>query len=377
MDTIKIIGVIVILFTVHPVWGQKDSSFQPIFDKNVFQDDTKQEENTTFKNKFSFEVYSENGYNSDTGWYSKDAVGFEYYGIASDNKGDFLDINLQMRFFFNSEWLEESHPFAYGDFSTWADFNKVIQFHNAYLRFRFLQGYLNTTIGHYDNLYGLEVDTDTHSTMIQKLVFYDLNMKKDWGIVFSGQADAFDWWLSYTIGSGLGIHWEGDQYLLSARIATPQSTTVFGFSALYGKVLPVMGPNLRAQTSLQVLRFVADVKGQWSEFTLESEVAGGWTETYTRTATSLTVNSWQPDIYTLIHLHYKPADLTELQLTLGPRVELVNVSNLKEDSLIALESYIQYQWFSELKVELGFIPELYHSDSPEEWEVKLLAYLSI
>lgn len=378
MNNIKIIIWLALIISINvDIYSQTDQKFKSIFDEPVFEDRTVEKKESNIKNKFSFEVYAENGYNSSTGWYSKDAVGFEYYGILSDEKGDYLDINLQMRFLFNSEWLEDSHIFAYGDFTGWSDFNKVIQFHNAFLRFRFLQGYLNVLVGHYDNLYGLEVNTDTHSTMAQKLIFYDFNMKKDWGLYLNGQADSFDWWLSFTIGSGLGIHWEGGQYLISGRIATPEDNTLVGLSVLYGKILPVMGSNLRANKSLEVLRMVLDLRHQFSSFTLDGEISGGWKESFTKSNGVVLVYSWKPDLYSLFHFSYIPADLLDLKFTIGPRMELVDISSLNSESTITLENYIRYQWFSEFSLELGFLPELYNSDKTEEWEIKLLAYLSI
>ncbi len=359
----------------------QEQEFKPIFAEPVTVDEpeAKSSEQTTMNHILSGELLFINGYSNSDGWFSKDAVGFEYYGILSDSGGDIMMINLQIRFFFNSEFLEDNNPYKYQNFTTWDDYNKLLQFHNAWLRFKFLRGYLNVTLGHFDIPYGLEPSVDTHSSLIQKLVFYDLKMKKDWGIMFSGQADAFDYWLSATIGSGMGFHLEGEQYLFSFRIATPESESTFGFSIAYGKVLPVMGTILMTSVAKETLRLVADSSILISEFKLETEIMGGWQKDLKMIAAgSYQTTEWKPDFASLIHIYYIPSwGNNNLAFLIGKRLIWQDLTQSTKDLVLTLETNIRFTFLKDFKVELGYSPELYNSEQSLNWELNLLFHINL
>ncbi|MHC4927591.1 MAG: hypothetical protein ACYTER_09770, partial [Planctomycetota bacterium] len=168
------------------------------------------------------------GYSNTRDWVGKspglkNSVGFEYFKVFSDEYGDTMKLNLQVRFAYDS--LESSED-AFG-----------IEIHNAWLDYKLGLG-KTIRFGHFDPAFGLEPVLDTHSTLLQTLSFDNIGYKKDWGIGYRTYWGDFDIELAAQLGSGMGIHFEDDNYLLSSRISsTTEAGLEYGLSFLHGQTL--------------------------------------------------------------------------------------------------------------------------------------------
>jgi len=152
----------------------------------------------------------------------RNSAGMELFTTFADTRGDFLSADLQVRL--------ASDERARTD-SSWA-----IEVHNAWLRWKpGLGQYLRA--GHFSPAYGLEPVSDTHGRMLQTLAMQDIGFKHDWGIGYEGIAGPLDFRTAAQLGSGMGIRYRRNRYLLSARIGSPESDHVrWGISALHGLV---------------------------------------------------------------------------------------------------------------------------------------------
>lgn len=177
---------------------------------------------------FYKEVDLVGGYSTKQHWVGEggdqvNSVGFEYYKKFSNDYGDFLTADLQMRAAYNS--IMNSHE-AWG-----------LQIHNAWLMHRLTYG-ANVRIGHFDPAFGLEPQLDTHSTLLQTLAIEDIGFKKDWGIGLEGALPKFDYKLAFTLGSGMSIWTNYGSYLFTGRIGSPTTENFqYGLSLLYGDTL--------------------------------------------------------------------------------------------------------------------------------------------
>jgi len=172
------------------------------------------------------------GYSSRDHWIDKgnmmnSSLGFEYYGKFSNDYGDFLTADLQMRVAYDS--TKNSHD-AWG-----------VEIHNAWLEYRLMQP-VKLRLGHFDVPFGLEPVVDTHATLLQTLAENNIGFKQDWGTEFRGSLPLFDYELALQLGSGMSVRRKDGSFLASARIGTPTGRNLQGgLSLLYGEVLDTEG----------------------------------------------------------------------------------------------------------------------------------------
>jgi len=153
----------------------------------------------------------------------KNSVGFEYYRKLSNDYGDFLTLDLQVRAGYDSK--EDSRD-AFG-----------IEIHNAWAEYNLGLGKA-LRFGHFSPAFGLEPVLDTHGTLLQTLAGRNIGFKKDWGIAYKGMVGEYDYEVAAQIGSGMGIRRKDGSYLLTSRIGTPQTREFrYGLSFLYGRTL--------------------------------------------------------------------------------------------------------------------------------------------
>ena len=153
------------------------------------------------------------------------ALGFEDYRKFSNDYGDYLTTDLQVRLAYDS--LRNSH-------NAWG-----IQVHNAWLLYK-MNYAAKLRIGHFDPAFGLEPLLDTHGTILQTLAMQDIGFKKDWGVGLEGSLPKFDYKLALQLGSGMGIHRRDDSFLFTSRVGSPTTENFqYGISLLYGRVLEV------------------------------------------------------------------------------------------------------------------------------------------
>ncbi|MDD5044215.1 MAG: hypothetical protein PHH69_02110 [Candidatus Omnitrophica bacterium] len=172
------------------------------------------------------------GYSNIDHWVGKsstlaNSIGFEYYKKFSNEYGDYMTGDLQMRASYDSK--KNSHE-AWG-----------LEIHNAWLEYKL--GYVTKIrAGHFDPSFGLEPVLDTHGTILQTLAMNDIGFTKDWGISLRGSLPKFDYESSLQLGSGMSIRRKDGSFLATTRIGSPSSENLqYGFSLLYGKVLETDG----------------------------------------------------------------------------------------------------------------------------------------
>lgn len=182
---------------------------------------------------FYKEVNLIGGYSDRDKWVDKtsdmpSSLGFEYYRKFSNEYGDYLTADLQMRVAYDSS---KSMDEAWG-----------VEFHNAWLEYK-LMPQLKIRGGHFSPSFGLEPIVDTHGTLLQTLAMDDIGFKLDWGAGFRGFISKLDYEVAMQLGSGMSIRWEDDgNYLASARIGLAQNENPqVGFSLLWGEVLETEG----------------------------------------------------------------------------------------------------------------------------------------
>lgn len=181
---------------------------------------------------FYKEVNLIGGYSDRDRWVGKslelvNSVGFEDYRKFSNDYGDYLTTDLQMRIGYDS--MENTED-AWG-----------IQIHNAWLLYK-VDYDKKLRLGHFDPAFGLEPQVDTHGTLLQTLAMKDIGFKKDWGIGLEGSLSKFDYKTALQFGSGMSIYRKDQSFLLTTRIGSPSTQNFqYGMSFLYGKVLEYMG----------------------------------------------------------------------------------------------------------------------------------------
>jgi len=181
---------------------------------------------------FYKEVNIIGGYSDRDDWVGKgdslmNSIGFEDYRKFSNEYGDYLTTDLQVRFSYDS--LEDSQD-------AWA-----VEIHNAWLEYKLGYGY-NLKLGHFDPAFGLEPVLDTHGVLLQTLAMKNIGFKKDWGIALKGSLPKFDYKIALQTGSGMSIRRKDGSHLLTARIGSPLTQDFqYGVSFLYGEVLNTNG----------------------------------------------------------------------------------------------------------------------------------------
>jgi hypothetical protein len=177
---------------------------------------------------FYKEVNFIGGYSDRDRWVGRsddlmNAVGFENYRKFSNDYGDYLTTDLQVRLAYDS--MRNSH-------NAWG-----IQVHNAWLLYKFNYA-AKLRFGHFDPAFGLEPQLDTHATILQTMAMKDIGFTKDWGFGLEGALPALDYKLALQLGSGMGIRRRDDSFLFTSRIGSPGSQNLqYGLSFLYGNVL--------------------------------------------------------------------------------------------------------------------------------------------
>jgi len=212
------------------------------------------------------------GYSDQDKWVGKssellNSVGFEYYRKFSNDYGDFLTTDLQMRLTYNSKRSAED---AWG-----------LEIHNAWLQYK-LNSVNKVKVGHFRPPFGLEQVLDTHGTILQTLTPRNIGFKKYWGLALEGTLPGFDYSAALQLGSGMSIYRRDGSFLSSFRIGTPSDRNAQGgISFLYGKTLETEGMSTYPRADLLsdnvVLKKRVGLDGQFNfgPYLMKSEVAFG------------------------------------------------------------------------------------------------------
>ena len=197
----------------------------------------------------------------------KNSLGFEYYRKFSNDYGDFLTLDVQVRAGYDSK--EDSQD-AFG-----------IEIHNAWAEYNLGLGKA-IRLGHFDPAFGLEPVLDTHGTLLQTLASKNIGFKKDWGIAYKGMLGDYDYEVAAQIGSGMGIRRKDGSYLMTGRIGTPQTREFrYGLSFLYGRTLrpgeswTIPASELLSNRSVRKKRIGVDLQFPLGPVEFKGEVAAG------------------------------------------------------------------------------------------------------
>ena len=197
----------------------------------------------------------------------KNSAGFEYFRKFSDQYGDRLTLDLQMRYSYDSiENSEEAH---------------AIEIHNAWLEYKLGLGQ-SVTVGHFDPAFGLEPVVDTHSSLLQTLAMHSLGYTKDWGVGYKTPLGDFDFQIAAQLGCGMPVYYYDHSYLLTSRIATPmRDEKQIGLSFACGQTLSferdrtIAAPDLMNEYSEQKKLVSLDYQTPLGPFGFKGEIAAG------------------------------------------------------------------------------------------------------
>jgi hypothetical protein len=225
---------------------------------------------------FAGEFYKEamiiGGYSKKDKWVGQkgenmNSLGFEYFRKFSNEYGDFLTLDLQLRAAYDS--MASSND-TFG-----------VEIHNAWLEHKFGLGQ-SVRVGHFAPAFGLEPVVDTHGTLLQTLASQNIGFKRDWGVDYRGLLGDYDFEFAAQLGSGMGIHMRDGSFLLTSRISTPKSAeTQVGLSFLCGQTLEssqhwtIPSPELTTGKSTEKKRIGLDLQRPLGVVDFKAEVAAG------------------------------------------------------------------------------------------------------
>ncbi len=159
----------------------------------------------------------------------RNSLGLEYLGKLSNDYGDFLTANVQLRLGYGLPGpavVDELH-----------NFQPIFEVHGAWVDWKLGWGkYLR--VGRFAPSFGLESVYDSHATIFQTMAHDYLGFKKDWGVGYRTMLGPFDLSMAGQLGSGMGVAWEDNNFLFSSRMATPPGTDFqYGISLMLGRTL--------------------------------------------------------------------------------------------------------------------------------------------
>jgi len=221
-----------------------------------------------------YELNIQGGYSKNKDFFTRspdhdNSIGFEHYKRFSDEYGDYMTTDLQMRLVYH----EDSDSLD-------------LELHNAYANIKGYYGRANLKLGHFDIPFGREPEEDTHATLLQTFALKNIGFKKDWGASVNGALQGFDYELALTLGSGAkGLRsWEKrldsgkTSYLVSGRLGLGNpafSDILYGLSILYGDMLPVVDDMPLPEETLSKKRLGIDMKYIYGPLNFQIETALG------------------------------------------------------------------------------------------------------
>jgi len=281
----------------------------------------------------------------------KNSVGIEYFNKFSNEYGDYLTADLQLRSGY--DFFEDGKD-AFG-----------VEFHNAYLEYKLGLGE-SVRLGHFDPALGLEPVLDTHGTLLQTLASKSIGFKKDWGIAYRSFLGNFDYEIAAQLGSGMTIRNHDNNFLLSTRIGNPETEEFrYGFSFLYGQTLmseqswTIPAPDLVAEATIRKTRFALDVRFPLGSCDFLGEIEAGDNE-------GTTVGG------ALAELIYPAAQWENLVLKLQGKYWSNDWDNDDYRDL-TIAPVIEYKLDSTKTLRLGYFHDLY-SPAQKNWQVLLQFY---
>jgi hypothetical protein len=285
----------------------------------------------------------------------KNSIGFEYYKKFSDEYGDFLTLDLQMRTAYDCS-QNSSDAFE-------------VEFHNAWLEYKLGLG-KSIRLGHFDPAFGLEPVLDTHGTLLQTLASKNIGFKKDWGLAYKGLFGNYDYQLAAQLGSGMEISREDGSFLLTGRISTPQTKdTQIGLSFLYGQILAssqswtIPAPELVSAESIRKKRIGVDFQCQLGLLDFKAEIAAGDND-------GTTVAGG------LAEFGYTVPELQNLVLKMQT-LYWSNDWDQKNTRDLTLSPIVEYKINTETTISLGYFHDIYSSSDQDKMIILQFYYFGL
>jgi len=282
----------------------------------------------------------------------KNSLGFEYYRKFSNDRGDYLTADLQMRFSYDS--LENSNnAFA-------------VEIHNAWLEYKLGLGKA-LRFGHFAPSFGLEPVVDTHGTLFQTLALKNIGFKKDWGLGYRGFWGLFDYELSAQAGSGMTIAGKDDNFLLTTRISRGRGDNLqYGLSFLYGQTLQpretktIPQADFTSEKTILKKRIGLDAQYLSGPYTFKGEVAYGQ-------------NDDNEVLGLLLETDYTLPKLEALEFQLQTQLMSRDLeSSQKQDLMLALGA--AYKFSPTVTMRLGYFHDIYVQGKDKDRQVVLQLY---
>ena len=203
------------LCVISAAWGAETDPFVDVKPKET--PETKP--TGFFSDNFGFrkELMSEFGA-TDSGWLSsRQSAGFEVLKKFSTETKTFLGIDFQGRLVWREGFTDSPN-----DHEGKSRQGVVFEYHNAYADLYSLfggVGRFNLRLGHFYVPFGLNLQTDTHGTILQLSNERNFGFERDWYTGFWGiLTEDLRYDVYYLLGSGYGINFNGQSGLGAARV---------------------------------------------------------------------------------------------------------------------------------------------------------------
>lgn len=183
-------------------------------------------EGFTFRKELMFEVsHSDVAENE---WYSRQSVGFEALKKFSTATATIAAFDVQLRLVRRDGFHAVLNDAEGADREGW-----FLEYHNLYWDFYNIfnpllndeargrhVGRFNFRVGRFYLPFGLNLQTDTHGTLLQLSNERNFGFERDWYAGFWGSINAdLNYDLYYLLGSGYDIAFEGQQGLIGTRLS--------------------------------------------------------------------------------------------------------------------------------------------------------------
>jgi len=297
------------------------------------------------------------GYSSTERWLGKsmsqkNALGLEYFRRFSNEYGDYLTCDFQVRLAYDSTDPRKD---------AWA-----IEVHNAWAEYKIGLG-KKLRAGHFAPAFGLEPLVDTHGTILQTLAPMNIGFKNDWGVGFSGFLGDYDYQLAAQIGSGMSIRRRDSSCLFTARIGTPADSDLqYGLSLLYGETLKAKGmgtiprPELAQDGAVLKKRVGMDAQYLFGSYLFKGESVYG-------------ENDGIEVVGALIEVDYTVPEIQELKIQLQGSFWDHDLSERYTESVL-LSAGLEYQVNSDLALRAAWSTDSLSNNDMQEEQVFLQMY---
>jgi len=297
------------------------------------------------------------GYSSSEHWLGKsmsqmNALGMEYFQRFSNDYGDYLTCDFQVRLAYDSVEPRDD---------AWA-----VEVHNAWAEYKLGLG-KKLVAGHFAPAFGLEPLIDTHGTILQTLAPMNIGFKDDWGVGFSDTLADYDYRLAAQLGSGMSIQRRDSSGLLSGRIGTPAAEDFqYGLSLLYGKTLEAMAmgtfprPELAPDGAVLKKRVGLDAQYLFGSYLFKGEGVYG-------------ENDRAQVAGALIEVGYTVPEIQELKIQLQGSFWDDDLSERYTESVL-LSAGLEYQVNSDLALRAAWSTDSLSNNEMQEEQVFLQVY---